>query len=449
MRITLVVHQFPPNYFTGTEQYVLHVGRELQRRGHDVDVFSLDPAFGDATGPWRESRELVQGLPVRRINFWMNLGRDWRRMEYRHPYMAEVFAQHLRDRDTDVVHSFHLRHLGADLIDRVVEQRRGLVISLMDFWFLCPRVILMKSDGTPCDGPPDGGRGCLPCHTPDLFAKLQNSQVADDIDQLHITSRGESKPAWELRAKVSSLLERPDYLRQRLAKAHAIVAPTKFLRDMFLKNGTSPERLQQLGYGVDTGALLDEVTRLRTARRPLTFGFFGTYSQHKGPHLLVAAMAQVTGDCRALLRGRKTDFADYSQGLQDAAAHDARITVDGPFAHDELAQALAQIDVLVVPSTWHENAPFVVLEARAAGLPVLASRFGGLAEVVRDEVDGELFAPGDTSDLARRLQRLVDEPARLTRYRDAVQPPKTLQAAVTEFETLYADSVQSSEVARA
>ena len=47
MRITLAVHQFPPNYFTGTEQYTLNVGKELQRRGHDVDVFSLDPAFGD------------------------------------------------------------------------------------------------------------------------------------------------------------------------------------------------------------------------------------------------------------------------------------------------------------------------------------------------------------------------------------------------------------------
>ena len=123
MRITFVVHQFPPRYFTGTESYALAVGQELQRRGHDVDVFALDPAFGEATGPWRESHEVVGGLPVRRINFWMWLGTDWARMEYRHPLMAEVFARHLRDRGSDVVHSFHLRHVGADLIDRVKEQR--------------------------------------------------------------------------------------------------------------------------------------------------------------------------------------------------------------------------------------------------------------------------------------------------------------------------------------
>lgn len=444
MRITLVVHQFPPNYFTGTEQYALNVGKELQRRGHDVDVFSLEPAFGEATGPWRESREVVDGLQVRRINFWMRLGRDWRRMEYRHPLMAEVFGRHIAERDTDVVHSFHLRHLGADLIDRVVEQRRGLVVSLMDFWFLCPRVILMKPDGSACDGPPDGGRGCLPCHAPELADELARSPVAAEIDALHVASRGASRPAWDLRSQVATVLERPEYLRSRLALADAVVAPTAFLREVFVRNGAPAERVRHLSYGVDTGSLAEEVARLRPVQRPLTFGFFGTYAPHKGPHVLVDAMTKVKGECRALLRGRSSDFADYSQPLAQSAAADPRVTVCGPFARDELAEALAEIDVLVVPSTWHENAPFVVLEARAAGLPVLASRFGGLTEVVADEVDGELFQAGDSDDLARRLQRLVDEPDRLRRYREAVTPPKSLQRAVDEFESVYAGACRAA-----
>lgn len=437
MRITLVVHQFPPNYFTGTEQYALNVGKELQRRGHDVDVFSLEPAFGEATGPWRESREVVDGLPVRRVNFWMRLGRDWRRMEYRHPLMAEVFARHLAERDTDVVHSFHLRHVGADLIDRVVEQGRGLVVSLMDFWFLCPRVILMKPDGSACDGPPDGGRGCISCHAPDLAEELSASPVAAEIDALHAAAPGASKPAWDLRSKLATMLERPEYLRRRLAAADTIVAPTAFLRDVFVRNGAPADRVRHLAYGVDAGALRDDVARLRPAARPLTFGFFGSYAPHKAPHVLVDAMASVRGECRALLRGRSSDFVDYSTPLQERAGRDPRVTVGAPFAREELAQALSEIDVLVVPSTWHENAPFVVLEARAAGLPVIASRFGGLTEVVKDEVDGELFEPGDSDDLARRLQRLVDEPDRLRRYREAVAPPKTLQDAVDEFEVVY------------
>lgn len=436
MRVTYVVHQFPPNYFTGTEQYVHAVGREMQRRGHDVDVFCLDPAFGEATGPWRESREVVDGLPVRRINFWMMLGRDWGRMEYRHPLMAETFAEHLRERRPDVVHSFHLRHVGADLIDRVVEQRRRLVVSLMDFWFLCPRVILMKPDGSACDGPPDQGKGCLPCHAAELWQQLQQSPVGDEAQRL--AEAGLSRPGWELHNKAASLLERPAYLMQRLGMADALVAPTRFLRDVFVQNGAPADRLVHLPYGVDAQDLPLAVASCRpTAPRPLTFGFFGTYAPHKAPHVLVDAMARVNGDCRAVLRGRSSDFAEYSSNLQRAAAGDPRVSVREPFDRNGLAAALAEIDVLVVPSTWHENAPFVVLEARAAGLPVLASRFGGLVEVVDDEVDGELFEPGDAADLAQRLQRLCDEPDRLQRYRSAVRPPKSLAHAIDEFEQLY------------
>lgn len=439
MRITFVVHQFPPRYFTGTESYALAVGKELQRRGHDVDVFTLDPAFGEATGPWRESHEVVDGLPVRRINFWMYLGRDWGRMEYRHPWMATVFDRHLRERNSDVVHCFHLRHVGADLVDAAKAQGRPVVVSLTDFWFLCPQVTLMRTDGTPCSGPPDGGRGCLPCHAPALAAELAAYPAAVELLALQQASPGTAGDGHDLRSRVAALLERPQHLRQRLLAADAIVAPTEFLRSVFVQNGMPAARIACHGYGIDTAGIAAGAAAARTSARPLTFGFFGTFSPHKGPHVLLAAMAKVRGECRAILRGRTSDFADYSQQLLDAAARDARVTVLPPYERRDLPTILGAIDVLVVPSTWHENAPFVVLEARAAGLPVLASRFGGLAEVVNDDRDGELFTPGDADDLARRLQRLVDEPDRVARYRAAVAPPKPLAAAVDEFLAIYGE----------
>lgn len=434
MRITFVVHQFPPRYFTGTESYALAVGQELQRRGHDVDVFALDPAFGEATGPWRESHEVVGGLPVRRINFWMWLGTDWARMEYRHPLMAEVFARHLRDRGSDVVHSFHLRHVGADLIDRVKEQGRGVVVSLTDFWFVCPRVVLMRNDGSACDGPPRDPRGCLPCHAPALARELDQHPAATELLAVQAAAHSDRGPGQDLGRRVASHLDRPAWLRQRLLAADAIVAPTRFLRTVFERNGVPAGRIDWQPYGIDTSAL---AARPGPTARPLTFGFLGTFGPDKSPHTLVDAIAKVRGDCRAILRGRTSDFTDYSRDLLAKAARDPRVAVLPPYERSQLAAVLAAIDVLVVPSTWHENAPFVVLEARAAGLPVLASRFDGLAEVVADGLDGELFTPGDASDLAARLQRLVDEPDRLQRYRTAVRPPTSLATAVDAFEATY------------
>jgi glycosyltransferase involved in cell wall biosynthesis len=441
VRLTFVVHQFPPHFFTGTEQYALAVARELRRRGHDIDVFSLDPRHHEEDRLWRESHEVVEGVPVRRVTFWWQLGKDWARMEYRHPLMAEVFARHVRERDSDVVHSFHLRHVGADLLDVVHAQRRGLVVSLTDFWFLCPRTILMRSDGTACDGPPNDTRGCLPCHQPEVDAMLGEHPAAAELLRLHAVAPGSSRPGWEPFHRSGAVLDRPRYLRERLLRAHAIVAPTRFLAEVFAHNGIPATRIATHGYGIDiTGIAAGAAAARPAGGRPLTFGFFGTFATHKAPHLLVEAMARVRGDCRVVLRGRTTDFPDYSSQLLAAAACDPRISVLPPYGRAEMPAAFGGIDVLVVPSTWHENAPFVVLEARAAGLPVLASRFGGLVEVVRDDVDGELFTPGDVADLAQRLQRLVDEPVRVQRYRTGVQPPRTLAQAVDEFERHYVEA---------
>jgi glycosyltransferase involved in cell wall biosynthesis len=440
VRITVVVHQFPPRYFTGTESYALAVGTELQRRGHDVDVFALDPAFGEATGPWRESREVVEGLPVLRVNFWMLLGPDWARLEYRHPLMAARFGEHLRERRTELVHSFHLRHVGADLIDVARLAAVPVVVSLTDFWFLCRRVTLMRSDGTPCDGPPAGGLGCIACDLPELDAELRAEPRAAELIAHAAEARENAPPGLDLQSRTATLLARAGYLRARLLAANAIVAPTRFLAAVFARNGVPAERIEHQPYGIDVGALQ---RRDGVATRPLTFGFLGSFSAHKGPDLLVDAFLRVRGECRLLLRGRTADFAEYSAALLRAAAADPRITVLPEYARAELPGVLASIDVLVAPSRWHENAPFVVLEARAAGLPVVGSAFGGLQEVVRDGVDGDLFAPGDVGALAACLQRLVDEPQRLARYRAAVQPPTTLAAAVDAFEATYERAVRA------
>ena len=71
----------------------------------------------------------------------------------------------------------------------------------------------------------------------------------------------------------------------------------------------------------------------------------------------------------------------YAASLKAAAGTDARIRFRGPFAEGEQARVLAELDVLVVPSIWWENSPLVVLEALAAGLPVIASRTGGINRI--------------------------------------------------------------------
>ncbi|GAB4148699.1 MAG: glycosyltransferase family 4 protein [Planctomycetota bacterium] len=439
MRITLVVHQFPPRYFTGTERYALAVGRELQRRGHEVRVFALDPEFGEEAGPFRTVRESVEGLEVTRFNYWMWLHRDWARLEYRHPWAAEFFARHLHASRSEIVHAFHLRYVGADLIRAARAAGVPVAVHLTDFWFLCPRVTLVDGTGKNCEGPPNGGEGCISCHDPDLATAWESSPVRDEASEFLRRARGLSSPGKTPLRRAATFIDRPHYLQTRLLEARAILAPTRFLASVFASNGIPADRIRHQPYGIDVRRLAAVRKRTMPEDRPVTFGFIGTIAPHKGPHVLAEAMQHVQGPCRVLFIGRTSDFPAYSERLARSVAADSRMEIRPPFDEESLPRVMEEIDALVVPSLWHENAPFVVLEARAAGRPVLASAQGGLAEVVRDGVDGELFRSGDHADLGRRLQRLLHDRQRLRRLADSVVPPRDLSSAVDELEETYGE----------
>jgi glycosyltransferase involved in cell wall biosynthesis len=88
------------------------------------------------------------------------------------------------------------------------------------------------------------------------------------------------------------------------------------------------------------------------------------------------------------------------------------------------------------------------MEAHAAGRPVLTWALGGMAELVRDEVDGLHFQPGDAEDLARQIERLRGEPGLLGRLASGVAPPATIDAEMAVMLRIYESALQR-EVASA
>jgi GT2 family glycosyltransferase len=103
-----------------------------------------------------------------------------------------------------------------------------------------------------------------------------------------------------------------------------------------------------------------------------------------------------------------------------------------------MAHALADADVLVVPSVWIENAPFIIREAFAAGLPVVASDLGGMAEMVFHDRNGLLFPPGDAGALADQLSRLLHEDGLVERLRRGIERPMSIEQDALEMTRRYA-----------
>ena len=110
---------------------------------------------------------------------------------------------------------------------------------------------------------------------------------------------------------------------------------------------------------------------------------------------------------------------------------------------NRVENAFAGIDVLVVPSIWLENAPFVIREAFTAGVPVVASDLGGMAEMVDHEVNGLLFTPGDADALGRALARLASEPVLVDRLRRGIPPVMTIEDDAAQLRSLYREQIAS------
>ncbi len=423
MRLLFVIHQFFPDCHSGTEQYCLAVAREARARGDEVTILSL---HWDHDRDWPAIRLFEQpydGFRVLRLNHWRRINNNDVLRDYQNLHLDGWFRSVLDDVQPDAVHVFHLRQLGANLLGVAKAAGVRTVVNLMDFWFLCPRFTLLRSDGALCDGPPDGGLGCVRCHHPELDGQL--------------AMEGAPTLTSDPPARLKALLDRPAALLRALADADAVVAPSHFLADLFAKNGFARERITVVPYGLAPGRIVPIPTA--RPRTPLRLGFCGVLSPWKAPHLAVEAVRATTANVTLTVHGNTHEsmFADYIGRVRTAAGDDARITFPGPYGEADAAAVFAGIDALVVPSTWYENTPFVVLEAFAAGVPVLASDLGGLREVVRDGHNGLLFRAGDASSLRTAIERLAGEPGLYARLQPAA--PASIAANVDTFRAMWRD----------
>ena len=174
----------------------------------------------------------------------------------------------------------------------------------------------------------------------------------------------------------------------------------------------APERVRVIPNGVpDPGAL----TGGRDARRPFTVLYLGQLSDLKGVDVLVEAFAALHGGApatRLVLAGAWLTREDERRirALVAASPVSERIQIVGVVGPAEKARLLGEAHVLALPVRSHEGQPLVVLEAMAAGLPVVATARGAIPDMIEDGRTG-MLVPDGAAALAEALQRLRADPA--------------------------------------
>lgn len=151
------------------------------------------------------------------------------------------------------------------------------------------------------------------------------------------------------------------------------------------------------------------VYRPRSPEKPVRIGFLGHLGPAKGSHLLVDAAKSFGADeARFIIYGRGDDYATAE--IEETARSLPQLDYRGRYSREGLATILDGLDVLVMPSICEETMGLVAMEGLAAGLPVVASRIGGIPDYLEHGVNGLLFTPGSVEELSGIIARLIKEP---------------------------------------
>lgn len=145
--------------------------------------------------------------------------------------------------------------------------------------------------------------------------------------------------------------------------------------------------------------------------------FVGRLSAEKGVATLLEAWRHLGGTLPLRLVGD----GPLAGAVREAAAKDDSIQWLGNVPLEAVYTLVGEATFLVLPSQCYENFPRVVIEAFAKGTPVIASKLGGMAEIVDDGRTGLHFKPGDPADLAEKVRSILADPLKLTRLRQAAR----------------------------
>jgi glycosyltransferase involved in cell wall biosynthesis len=419
VRVLLTAHAFPPRSTAGVEVYTLRLGRELRARGHEVLV--LAAAHDLSAAPYSSRRRRHEGVDVVEVVNVHHHGTL--EATYDDPEIDRAAAAVLEAFRPDVVHAQHLLNLSAGILAEAKRRGAATLVTLHDYWLSCPRDGLrMTADGTLCATMDHAACGTCLTDSPYLVPPLQRGLSAaareaglgSQLHRLHALAprtveKGLALARRLAAARGTDLAAGMDRRAERLRAVAAesvdvFLAPTAFARDRAIEFGIDRSKVQVRALGAVAGP-----AAARPARARRRIGFVGTLAPHKGVDVLVRAFRGLQGaDVTLDLHGGLATHPAYVEDLRRAADGDARIRFHGPFAEGEQARVLSSIDVLVLPSVWWENSPLTVLEALAAGVPVVASAIGGLPELVAHEDTGLLVRPGDADALRDALQDVTE-----------------------------------------
>jgi glycosyltransferase involved in cell wall biosynthesis len=359
-------------YRGGDSTYMLSLSKLLEEKGHEVVPFAMEHPQNLPT-PY--ARFFVSEVDFPGLLSASSPGAAWK-VATRSIYNGEArrkIAALADEVKPDIAHFHNIHaHLTTSIVAPLRKRGIPIVWTLHDYRLICPNTSLLSR-----------GEICERC-IPNRFYE----------SMLQRCKKGSFAASFI--AMLTTLYERLERIPSRIDR---FVTPSEFLRSKLVEGGFDPGRIECVPNFVDLALY---------AGRPEKdhFCYIGRLSHEKGLDILIRAVAKLDSG-RLLIVGDGPEADDLKALALELGT--SRVEFAGYRSGEELKRILAESQFLVLPSRWYENLPFAVMEAFASSKAVVASRIGGIPEMVDDGVNGLLFPVGDVDALAACLRRMLGD----------------------------------------
>jgi glycosyltransferase involved in cell wall biosynthesis len=401
----------------GVEQHLLDLARGLRARGNDISTYAthIDASY-DIPGNTTRLNPALSPWILKLTGF--------------DPRVHSQFRRLLQKHRPDVLVMFDMYRTSLSPIAVAHELHVPTVLSIHNYYPICFRDT-MFTRGDRCHGP--GPKECGQCLTEGLRSKTGIQAPGGWGEAIYPLVDGH-------RASI-------------LRPATAIVVPSLHLkRKLSVSMPNLESRIEVIPNGLnvedyDPNMDTSDVSTYTIGAKNLLY--FGRLTEDKGVQVLLEALVRLSSPMEAVkcfIVG-EGPYRESLEQLVHANHLDEVIVFTGRLPRRTLLALLAFVDAVVMPSLWDEPFPYTCLEAMAMSKPIVASRVGGIPEIITDEYNGFLVEPADAQAVAERLAYLLEhggvrESIGL-RARETIARSFPLERMVDEYSTLLQRTAQA------
>ncbi len=427
MRLLYLGWGFSPFRTGGSLRYAESVMKAMVARGHEVAYFcagrySLPPRQKATLREWtRDGIRHFEVVDSPILPTW-GLGTRHPGREVACPPLRDLLARVVDDFRPDLVHAHELNLLSADLVGYLKSRGLPVAISLHDFGPLCPTFFLYRNGAVCRDG--SGTLACADC-SGQAPADTIAYRLALGVQSLlgSAALRALARPASLAKAffrrqaaglpvpasDAGAFARRRSAFLEALSAADLLLPVSGRVAEIYRESGVKGPEFRVLNPLLPHhDGIHPPASRPSLAGRKAVFGYIGVLMPPKGLEVLLAAHAGMSQRDQIELRLYGTCDPAYRQRLTRRFPA-GMAGYRGAFDATGIQGVLDGVDVGLFPSVCEETYGLVAVEFQQAGIPVIASRTGGVPDIVQDGVNGLLVEPGDVDALAAAMDRVASE----------------------------------------